>query len=297
VRSLPTTDDPIDAIRALPIWRGPIAVTPLDGGITNRNYRVEDGGRRFVVRVGHDILVHGILRFNEVVASRAAAAAGISPAVAHSAPGFLVIDFIEGHCFRPEDVRATRDRCVALVKRAHREVARHLRGPVLSFNVFHVLRDYAHTLVADRSRIVANLPRLGAIAEALEAATGPIDLVLGHNDLLAANIIDDGARLWLIDWEFAGFTTPLFDLGGLSSNNGFSDVEDEAMLESYFERAATDELRRRFCAVRCASLLREALWSMVSEIHSDLEFDYVSYTAENMKRFETAWAAFRELQH
>ena len=289
-----TAASALDLVRALPLWTGPVEITSLSGGITNRNYLVAEGDRRLVVRLGQDIPVHGILRFNEHAASRAAAAAGVSPEVLHAAPGVLVIRYVEGRTLAPADVRADRDRCVALVQRAHRDVARHLRGPALSFNVFHILRDYGRTLVEGGSRIAARVPELLQAAEALEEAVGPVTLVFGHNDLLAGNFIDDGQRLWLIDWDYAGFNTPLFDLGGLSANNGFDEDADTAMLEAYFERPASDRLRLRYRAMRCASLLREAMWSLVSEIHSDIEFDYVAYTAENLARFEAAWRNLEE---
>lgn len=288
--------DPIeDSIRALPLWQGRVEITPLSGGITNRNFLVVDGHRRVVVRSGGDIPVHGILRFNELAASRAAAAAGISPAVIASAPGLLVLDYIEGQTFDAAMVRARLDDCTALIARAHREIAGHLRGPLLSFNVFHILRDYGHSLREADHRLFDRLGEFAAKADRLEAATGAIDLVFGHNDLLAANFIDDGRRLWLLDWDYAGFNTPLFDLGGLSSNNGFEAADDEAMLALYYGRPATDELRHRFKAVQCASLLREAMWSMISEIHSDLEFDYIAYTGENLARFDAAYAAFLDM--
>ncbi|CCJ08188.1 choline kinase family protein [Methylocystis sp. SC2] len=290
------TADPETFIRALPLWRGPIDIAPLLGGITNKNYIVIDGGRRVVVRLGGDIPVHGVMRFNELAASRAAGAAGVSPKVLYSAPMALALEFISGRTYNAEDVCQNRKRCVDLIKRVHHEVARHLRGPTLAFNVFHIIRDYAHTLVEDKSRISGELPRLLAAGEALEKATGPIDLVFGHNDLLAANFIDDGRRLWLVDWDYAGWNTPLFDLGGLSSNNGFNVADDEAMLEEYFEAPATDALRRRFKAMLCASLLRETLWSLVSESRSTIDFDYVGYSDQNMSRFEAAWAAFQQME-
>lgn len=284
--------DALDAIRNLPVWQGRVAIEPLSGGLTNRNYLVSDARARYVVRVGADIPVHGILRFNELAASRAAAAVGISPAVVHAAPGLLVLDHVDGRTFTPDDVRRRRDDCLMLVRRTHRDIPRALRGPILAFNVFHVLRDYAHTLVEGRSRLAALLPGLLDRAGRLQQAAGPVDLVFGHNDLLAANFIDDGRRLWLIDWDYAGFNTPLFDLGGLSSNNGFGADEDEWMLQAYFGRPADDGLRRRFRAVLCASLLRESLWSLVSELHSTLAVDYVAYTTENLARFEAAWRDF-----
>lgn len=288
--------DPETLIRALPLWRGSIDIAPLLGGITNKNYVVTDGDRRVVVRLGGDIPVHGVMRFNELAASRAAGAAGVSPKVLDAAPMAMALEYISGRTYEPQDVRVNRQRCVDLVKRVHREVARHLRGPTLAFNVFHIIRDYAHTLVEDRSRIAAQLPRLLAASEILEKATGPIDLVFGHNDLLAANFIDDGRQLWLVDWDYAGWNTPLFDLGGLSSNNGFNAVDDDAMLKEYFEAPVTDALRRRFKAMVCASHLREALWSFVSESRSAIDFDYAAYSDENLTRFEGAWAAFRQME-
>ena len=291
-----SASDPETVIRALPIWNGRIEIEPLLGGITNKNYLVMDAERRAVVRFGGDIPVHGVMRFNELAATRAAGEVGISPKVLYAAPSVLVLDFIAGRSYGPEDVRADRDRCVALVKRVHREIATHLRGPTLAFNVFHIIRDYAHTLAEDQSRMAARLPGFLAAGEALERAVGPIDLVFGHNDLLAANFIDDGRRLWLVDWDYAGWNTPLFDLGGLASNNGFDERDIEAMLSAYFEAAVTDELRQKFHAMLCASLLREAMWSMVSERHSAIDFDYVAYTDENLRRFDAAWTAFQEME-
>ena len=282
----------------LSIWTGAVDPQPLGGGITNVNFVVEDGGESFVVRVGNDILVHQVLRFNELAASRAAFAAGVSPEVVHAEPGALVLRFVEGRTLAAEDVRepATLERILPLVRSCHREIPKHLRGPALIFWVFHVLRDYAATLKEGGSAHLDKLPALLAAAEELEAAVGPIDLVYGHNDLLAANFIDDGTRVWLIDWDYAGFNSPLFDLGGLASNNGLSPAQEDWLLETYFEAPVTDELRRRYTAMKCASLLREAMWSMVSEIHSELDFDYAGYTAENLAGFHAALAAFRKEQ-
>jgi len=292
----PHASDPETLIRSLPIWSNPIEIEPLLGGITNKNYLVKDGARRLVLRFGGDIPEHGVLRFNELAASQAAAAAGISPKVVYSAPNLMALDFIEGKSYESEDVRADRNRCLALVKRAHCELPAHLRGPTLAFNVFHVIRSYAHVLDDDASRMTPLLPRFLEAAEALERAVGPIDLVFGHNDLLAGNFIDDGKRLWLIDWDYAGWTTPLFDLGGLASNNGFDDSDEASMLEDYFEAPVTDALRRKFRAMLCASLLRESMWSMVSEPRSTIDFDYVAYTDENLRRFDAAWNAFQEME-
>ena len=288
------TKDAAARAAGLPCWSGPVAPEPLAGGITNLNFVVADGGGRYFVRIGEDIPVHGVMRFNELAAARAAELAGVSPALIYSEPGVLVLRFIEGRTLEPADLRAARtlERAVDLLRRCHHQVAARLRGPVLTFWVFHVIRDYAATLREGRSRSLDRLPDLLERAEDLARAVGPIELVFGHNDLLAANFIDDGRRLWLVDWDYAGFNSPLFDLGGLASNNEFDPALEDRLLTLYFGTPPDTALMRGYLAMKCASLLREAMWSMVSEIHSTLDFDYPAYTQENLARFERAYADF-----
>ncbi|NQU58303.1 MAG: phosphotransferase [Rhodospirillales bacterium] len=279
----------------LSCWTGPVDPKPLGGGITNTNFVLEDAGQKYVVRIGEDIPVHGIMRFNEHAASRAAHSAGLSPKVVYSGQGVLVLDFIEGKTLEAGDVRGPEmlGRIVALLKRIHHDIPHHLEGASLVFWVFQVFRNYTRTLKADGSRMIGALPRLQDIAEELEFAVGPVQLVFGHNDLLAANFLDEGARLWIIDWDYAGFNSPLFDLANLASNNEFDVDLEHQLLESYFGGPANATLWRSYCAMKCASLMREAMWSMVSENHSELDFDYVGYTAENLERFEQAYESYR----
>lgn len=288
-------DEPSEAARraaALACWRGRVTPVPLGGGISNFNFLIEDGGARFFVRIGDDFEVHNVLRRFELAASRAAHAAGISPEVVHAEPGAMVFRHIEGRTLAPEDVREPTmlERIVPLVRACHRELPKHFRGPTPAFWVFQVVRDYAARLADEGHRLTAELPRYLAAAERLEAAVGPVEIVFGHNDLLAANLIDDVERLWLVDWEYAGLNSPLFDLGGLASNNELTPALEERLLELYFNAPATDDLRRRYHSMKCASLLREAMWSMVSELHLTVDFDYQAYTAENLARFERAYA-------
>ncbi|SCW40783.1 Thiamine kinase [Rhizobium mongolense subsp. loessense] len=289
---------PEDRIHALGIWQGPIEITPIAGGITNRNYLVTDRISRRVVRLGVDIPVHHISRRNELAASQAAHAAGLSPAVIHHEPGVLVLDFIEARALTAEDIQDAQmlARIVPLVRACHHDIPLHFRGQAMIFWVFHVIRDYAATLVVAESGYAPMLPALLEKAEILEQAGGPFDIAFGHNDLLAANFLDDGKRLWLIDWDYAGFNTPLFDLGGLASNNEFSQGAERQMLETYFGQPLTRDLWQRYSAMKCSSLLRETLWSMVSEIHSTIDFNYAAYTAENLARFERAYKAFEQDQ-
>lgn len=287
----------LDRATALAIWSSPEEAELLGGGITNFNVALSDQGKRYVVRVGQDILLHQIMRFNEQSVHRAAQAIGIAPAIHHAEPGILVLEFVTGTTLDEEAVRddAMLSRILPVLKKCHHDAPLHLRGPVLTFWVFHVLRDYAGTLRADNSRHVPRLDDLLKTAEHLEKAVGQVDIVLSHNDLLAANFLDDGDKLWLLDWEYGGFNSPLFDLAGLASNNELSPKQERWLLENYFEAPLTDDLHHRYHAMKCASLLRETMWSMVSEIHSDIDFDYADYTDKNMSRFETALSDFKSM--
>jgi thiamine kinase-like enzyme len=290
-----TEQDVMKRIRHLPCWQGEIDATPLGGGITNVNFLVTDAVAKYVVRLGEDIPEHHVMRFNELAASRAAHAAGLSPAVVFAEKGITVLDYIESRTFTPEDVRdpATLARILPQIRKCHLEIPHHLRGPALIFWVFHVIRDYAATLRDANSKHLRLLPELMVSNARLEQEAGPFDVVFGHNDLLAGNFLDDGSRLWLIDWDYAGFNSPLFDLGGLASNNGLSAAQEIWLLENYFERPAEAQLLHRYHAMKCASLLRETLWSMVSEIRSAIDFDYAAYTAENLARFHAAYSDFQ----
>ncbi len=291
------TTDNQEIIRSMPCWKSAIEIEPLEGGITNHNYLVSDSRGKFVVRLGRDIPVHQILRFNEIAAGKAAHSAGLSPQIRHHQEGVLVMDYIPATALDAKAVQNPQqlERIIELVQRCHTEIPKHLRGASVVFWVFHVLRDYAATLAEGKSRYSDKLQGLLDAAKQLEAAAGPFDIVFGHNDLLPANILDDGDRLWLIDWEYAGYNTPLFDLGGLASNNELSVEQERSMLECYFDKTPDDALWRQYQAMKCASLLRETMWSMVSEIHSTLDFNYSIYTADNLGRFEQSLDQFNAL--
>jgi thiamine kinase-like enzyme len=286
-----------DRVANLDFWASPVEPKPLAGGITNTNFVVDDRGELFVVRVGEDIPVHGVMRFNEVAAARAAYAAGISPEIVYSAEGIFIMRFIEGKTLTEPEVREPNNlkRIIHLIQACHNEIPKHFMGAALVFWPFHVCRNYIHTAREGNSRMIDHLPRFLEVNEELEKTVGEIKLVFGHNDLLAANFIDDGKRLWLLDWDYAGYNTALFDLANLSSNNELSPAQEDWVLETYYQQAVTDGLRRRLAAMKCVSLLRETLWSIVSEIHSTLDFDYVDYTKKNLDRFENAYEAFRQM--
>ena len=269
----------LERLAALPCWQGTVSLEPLTGGMTNLAFVAVDRGNKFVVRCGGDIPAHHVFRDRERAASRAAFEAGLSPELVHVEPGITVLRFIEGRVLEEADLAANLDRLVPLLKTCHREVGRHLRGPSSMFWVFHVLREYVRTADADR--------RYLAMIDELERRQVPLSIVFGHHDLLPANFIDDGKRLWLIDWEYGAFGTPMFDLANLSTNGEFDAAQDAALLAAYFDGPVGPDLKDSFAAMRAASILREALWALVSKIHLRTPgVDYQAHARKYLDRFD-----------
>jgi thiamine kinase-like enzyme len=286
----------IDLVSSLSCFQNPTDIIPINGGITNVNVCVTNNNKKYVVRIGQDIPEHGVMRWNELALSKAAQSLGVSPAVVHYEPGILVLEFIDSQTFEEADVCKSKNlmRITSLVAKTHREIGQYLNTPILTFWPFQVNQSYMSRLESDGSPHMSKLADLKRQLELLQDAIGQVDLVIGHNDLLAANILDDGDQLWLIDWEYGGFNTPLFDLAGLAGNNGLSVSQEQKMLEQYFDKS-WESYWRPYQAMKCTSLMRETLWSMVSEIYSEIEFDYGAYTSENLSRLSSAILEFQQI--
>ena len=280
-------------VRSLSFWKGPIELAPLKGGVSNASFTVRDKTGKYVARVGEDYPFHHVFREAEVIASQAAFAAGLSPEVVHTEPGIMVVRFMEARTFSEADVRANAAACVAIVKRCHRDMGARVSGRANIFWVFHVLRDYFRTITLANHFHVPDIPRWALDVERLEKAQVPLPIIFGHHDLLPTNFMDDGKRLWLIDWEYGGFGTAMFDLANIASNNQFTEKTEREMLEDYFEHPPNEALLRSFYAMKTASALREAVWGMVSEIHLNAPgVDYVAYAREYLTRYEKMLADF-----
>jgi thiamine kinase-like enzyme len=280
-------------LRSLPIWRSPIVIEPLPGGITNRNDLVIDAdGRKFVVRIGPDLPLLGVDRRNELACQSAAASLGLAPAIIHHEPGLCVSHYLEARTLTAEDVR--KPECLARVAVAlHRlhEAWDGLSGEMLYFSAFQTVRTYAETARSLNVPVPDDLDDLVDDARSLARRIQPFTPVLCHNDLLPANILDDGESISLVDWEYAGIGHPLFDLAGVSANCKLSDAQERSLLALYLgprdpNPSALAELR----VFKATSLLREALWSSIQAATSPIVFDYLAYADENFR-------AYRRVRH
>ena len=278
--------DLASVVAAVPAWSGlEPEVAPLGGGITNRDFRVDIAGQSFVVRLfGKDTELLGIDRAAEHQAATATARAGVAPEVVEYLPGLraLVTRFVEADPLPPKDLerREVLEQVVRSVKSIHR------MGPITStFDAFGVVRDYREVAEEHGVRLPDEYGPALAFADRIERAFGraPIPPRPCHNDLLNANFLVKDGRVLIVDYEYAGMGDLFFDLGNLSINNGISEDAQMLLLELYFDRV-TPPLVARLRLMRIMSDFREAMWGVVQQGLSTLDFDYVDYAGRHFAR-------------
>lgn len=285
----------IELIRALDFWKGPVAIEPLTGGITNHNYLVRAQESNYVARICAERSLLGIDRRNEIRCQRHAACLGIAPPVAHEEAGILISEYLAARTMTPAAVRDV-DWLARLAKTLGALHASwdQLTGEILYFCPFQTVRTYyrhARDLGAD---LPADVEALVTDARQLSRELAPFRPTLCHNDLLAANLLDDGAQIWIVDWEYAGIGHPWFDLASVSGNCGLSDNEELAFLTAYFGRPPTAATHLQIRILRTVSLLREGLWALLQSVTADIDFDFRRYAAENLASYRRAREELRQ---
>jgi thiamine kinase-like enzyme len=263
-------------------------VEPLEGGITNRNFRVNFGGTQYVVRLpGKDTNLLGIDREAERLATKKAAEVELGPKVAAmlDQPPCLVTCFVESREVTAEELRdrACLEEVAGDLRRFHES---GLELPT-NFYVSEIVSGYAG-IAQERG---VHLPQ--AFGDARDCAKKVVKAVRQHpehqplpchNDLLTANFLHDGTRLVIVDWEYAGMGDRYFDLGNFAVNNELGDAEEDRLLEAYFGEPPTARRKAALKLYRFMSDFREAMWGVVQTAVSDLDFDFGGYADKHFRR-------------
>lgn len=273
-----------DALAQLPQLGPPLEIRELPGGLTNHNYRVRTATHDVVVRLSStetDLL--SVDREHEWLNSRAAATAGVGAPVVEYLPGkgVLVVGFLPGITYTAGDVVANLPRLAAALRRLH-------RGPpfVSRFDMFDVQRSYAAVVAARRMPLPNGYDDLASTVARVEQALRrrPEPLVPCHNDLLAANVLDDGGDLRIIDYEYSGMNEPSFELGNLACESHLDREALGQLVASYSGRATEARVAR---AELWGMVGRYAwtLWGVIQHAVSDVDHDFWAFA---MERFEPA---------
>ncbi|HEY2553344.1 MAG TPA: choline/ethanolamine kinase family protein [Streptosporangiaceae bacterium] len=285
-------DDPAALLAGLPsLAATPREIEELPGGLTNRNYKVSTPRGVFVARVwqaGGELLA--IDRENEYRNSVIAAQSGAGAPVVEYRPqdGVLVIEYLEGRTLTNADVAQP-----GTIKRIA-AACRLLHGGgrfVNDFDMFAIQARYRQVAAARGIRVPAGyddlLPRFEAVRDALAAtASGTVPC---NNDLLAANFIDDGERIALIDYEYAGNNDPCFELGNIAAECRLQ-PDGLAGLVTAYDGAARRSRIARARLLGLAGMYGWTLWGAIQSATSPIDYDFRAWAAE---RFDGAAAGLR----
>ena len=275
-------------MQKVPQWAGqPFSVTPLDGGKTNQTYKVVVDGAAYVVRIGaQNTHLHGIQRSTEYQLMSVAAQAGITPEVIAIFPeeDVSISRFIDGRLLNERDIHQpqTIKQIVHIMKRYH---ALPVCGrPIRFFEIGHYYAE-----VKDDPLISHEITEILQLGRLLKSALTPCQgaPVICHNDLAPVNFMDDGKQLWLFDWEYAGAGDCFLDLANLSSDNDFSDAENDVLLRHYFGKY-TPAMWAKFKLMRTWSDLREAMWALVQRQTATVDLGYTEHACRYLNRFRQA---------
>jgi thiamine kinase-like enzyme len=277
------------------VWPGrDVRFDLLGGGITNHNVKVDLDAEPVVLRVaGKDTGLLGIDRSAELAATRAAAALGIGPEVVRfvEPEGWLVTRFVAGVIPPLERMRepAMLERVAAALRLFHGGAP--IPG---SFDSFRVVEAYRETTMARGGTVPGEFTWAHELAGRIEQRRSGYEVVPCHNDLLNANFIDDGGRLCIVDWEYAGMGDRFFDLANFAINHELDADGRRALLVTYFGEARVEH-SRALDLMRFMSDFREAMWGVVQSAVSELDFDFREYAREHFERLERTAAdpAFR----
>jgi thiamine kinase-like enzyme len=269
----------------VPELADPLSVAPLEGGLTNTNYKVVTASGAYVIRISNkDSSLLAIDRENELHNTIAAADAGVGAPVVAALPEHdaLVLGFLEGRSLTAEDLRQG-DR-LELVADACRRL--HAARPFLQdFDMFEIQRRYLE-VVQERGlrlpdRYLEFEPQLRAIEDAMQLRAEPP--VPCNNDLLAENFIDIGGELKLIDYEYSGNNDACFELGNIWSESNLSLPQLDELVTYYYGRP----LRNKIARARLWGLVGKygwMLWASIQDGVSPLDFDFWSWGMEKYVR-------------
>jgi len=270
------------------ILRGRTEISELSGGLTNRNLKVSTPSGTYVARVSsNDSQLLEIDRQSEFENSKLAAEMAIAAPVYDYVPGggLLVIGYLPGKTFDSSDVKNNLPRIAESCRTLH-----SARPFLREFNMFSVQKNYLK-IVNDRGfRKPAKYDDYQKYADTLSKAfmATSTGLVPCNNDLLPANFIDDGSKIWIIDYEYSGNNDPCFELGNIWAEAYLEIDALHELVTAYYVEERPDKFARAWLYSVFAKY-GWTLWGAIQDSMSDLEFDFWEWA---MRKYEGAQSDF-----
>ncbi len=265
------------------------------GGLTNLVYRVDAGDRRYLLRIAGEGTEDYIDRKVEGHNARVAAEAGVSAEVLHfdADSGLMLARYLDGCVTMSPELFKSRPgapaRAAEVLKRMH-SCGREFR---FRFELFAMIDEYLGLL----AKLEAPLPdgyhevvaEAGAVRQALDA--NPATLAPCHCDPLSENVLDDGARMWVVDWEYSGMNDPIWDLGDVSVEAGFDEAQDREMMAAYCGGEPPAAVYGRMVIYKAMCDLLWTLWGLIQFANKNPVDDFWAYSVARFERCKALMGA------
>ena len=257
------------------------------GGLTNRNYKISIGLDRYVLRIPGDKTGDYINRKVEAHNARVAAETGVNAEVLFfdEGDGLMLCRFLDGCISMTPELFHQRSGAPARAAMALRQVHRSGRKFEFRFELFNMIDDYLRVLAKLGALLPDGYHEVVREAESVRRSLDahPAALAPCHCDPLSENFLDDGKRMWVVDWEYSGMNDPLWDLGDMSVEAGFTEAQDREMMEAYCEGPPTPALQGRMVIYKAMCDLLWTLWGLIQFANKNPVDDFWAYA---IRRFE-----------
>ncbi len=258
------------------------------GGLTNKNYKITLEGHAYVLRVAGEGTSESVDRAVEEHNARVAADAGVGAEVIFfdANDGLMLCRYLDGTVtMTPESFRSTPGapaRAAEAFRRMH-DCGREFR---FRFELFSMIDEYLGVLAKLGATLPDGYHDVVKEAEAVRRVLNdnPAPLAPCHCDPLCENFLDDGQRMWIVDWEYSGMNDPIWDLGDLSVEAGFGAAEDEEMMMAYVGGAVPKATFGRMVTYKAMCDLLWTLWGLIQHAHENPVDDFWAYAVNRFER-------------
>ena len=264
-------------------------IVERQGGLTNLVYKLDfGGGRRFILRIPGKGTEEYIDRAVELHNARVAAGAAVSAEVIHGdeTTGVMMTRFIDGIVTMSPERFKERQGAPARAARALKQMHDCGKEFRFRFELFAMIDDYLGILDKQKAELPEGYHRVVKAARPLRAALDahPLPLAPCHCDPLCENFLDDGEKMWIVDWEYSGMNDPLWDLGDLSVEAGFDAAQDREMMEAYCGGVPSAALMGRMVIYKAMCDLLWTLWGLIQHANGNPAEDFWAYSVGRFER-------------
>ena len=284
-------------LKTLSIFKDEIVLERLGRGLSNYSFLLNNNKKKFVVKFLNDLKLFHTTHIQEVAANNAAYEVGIAPKIMYHDKKVIIFEYIQSQSLTVEEIKEKKilKHLIYSLKIIHKKIPLYFRGPAMITWNFHSIRDYVRILTKMNSLHIDKLKIYIKDVNIFENISSPFEIVFTHGDFFLSNILNDGKKLWFIDWEFSGFNSPLNDLANIAKHGKLNPEEENFILEQYYKDSFSSKLMCQLNIIKCASIIREILWSMIAEIKLPIDYDFNNYTHKTLEKYKIQLDSFKSI--